>query len=320
MQTSIRWLAIVAALGPVTAFGQAPPRRAHHTVFYDEARQRVMLTGGSTPVNGGNSFQFFNDLWAFDGKSWQALTPSGALLSGVAVAADDKGRIVSFGGYARSSIGDLRVLENDTWRAIGRHPSIVAAEPGFVFDAARKRFLAFGGSGGRGTVHGDVWELVDTTWTRSGATPPPARQAHAMVYDAKRQKTVVFGGMTLTPGSPPVTLGDTWEFDGSAWKQIQVDGPLPRMSPGVAYDSKRGLVLVFGGSNQSGFLGDLWAWDGATWKKLADSGPEPRGMGYMAYDAKRDRVVLFGGRKGYPDGDLNDTWEWDGSRWSRVGG
>jgi hypothetical protein len=77
--------------------------------------------------------------------------------------------------------------------------------------------------------------------------------------------------------------------------------------------------MVFGGSNQQGFLGDLWAWNGTTWRKLADDGPEPRAMGYIAYDRKRDRVVLFGGRKGYPDGDLGDTWEWDGTRWQRIG-
>ena len=87
----------------------------------------------------------------------------------------------------------------------------------------------------------------------------------------------------------------------------------------VAYDSKRGLVILFGGLGNDGFLGDTWSWDGTKWTRLAETGPEPRGMGYLAYDKRRDRVVLFGGRKGYPDGDLNDTWEWDGTRWQRVG-
>jgi hypothetical protein len=55
----------------------APPRRAHHAVIYDEGRQRVLLTGGSTPLEGGQRFEFFNDLWEFDGIRWSPLPPSG---------------------------------------------------------------------------------------------------------------------------------------------------------------------------------------------------------------------------------------------------
>jgi hypothetical protein len=77
---------------------------------------------------------------------------------------------------------------------------------------------------------------------------------------------------------------------------------------GVAYDSKRGQVIIFGGVGSDGFLGDTWSWNGSEWRKLAETGPEPRGMGYLAYDQQRDRVVCFGGRKRWPDGDLNDTW------------
>jgi hypothetical protein len=85
----------------------------------------------------------------------------------------------------------------------------------------------------------------------------------------------------------------------------------------MAYDARRGHMILFGGIGAGGFLGDTWSWDGSRWTRLAETGPEPRAMGYLAYDKARDRVVLFGGRKGWPD-DLADTWEWDGSRWRRV--
>ncbi len=130
-----------------------------------------------------------------------------------------------------------------------------------------------------------------------------------MVFDAKRGRTVVFGGMGTAPeGQRPPTLGDTWEYDGSVWKQIQAAGPSPRMGAGAAYDSRRGRVILFGGMGESGFSGETWSWDGSEWKKLSDTGPAPRGMGYVTYDKARDRVVLFGGRKGWPNGDLADTW------------
>ena len=47
-----------------------PPARAHHALAYDPATRRVMLTGGSTPRDSGRAFEFFNDLWAFDGRRW----------------------------------------------------------------------------------------------------------------------------------------------------------------------------------------------------------------------------------------------------------
>jgi hypothetical protein len=315
-------LASYAACAALTGLLQdsAPPKRAHHALVYDEARQRVLMTGGSTPTNNGQNFVFFNDLWEFDGVRWVALPPSGEKISGIALAFDTKNkRVVSFGGYNGSSIADVRALENNSWKILGKNAEMAAAEPGFVYDSGRERFVAFGGSAGQGQAHGRTWELIGDAWTEVPGSGPPARQGHVMVYDARRSRVVVFGGTgSGVPGQRPPTLGDTWEFDGQRWTQVQITGPSPRFAAGAAYDSRRGRVIIFGGLDANGFVGDTWAWDGSAWTKLSDTGPEPRAMGYLAYDKARDRVVLFGGRKGYPNGDLNDTWELDGSTWRRV--
>jgi hypothetical protein len=259
-------------------------------MFFDPASQRVMLTGGSTPRDGGTRFEFFNDLWAFDGTRWDSLPPSGEALSGMQVAADAQGRLYSFGGFNGQSIGSVRTLSAGQWRVVGDHPSVKAAESGFVYDAKRGRFVAFGGSAGPRQSIGDAYDYDGTTWTKHQGPTPPARSSHVMVYDARRGVTVVFGGI----GNG--MLGDTWEFDGTTWKQVATSGPSPRASAGATYDSRRGVVLVFGGMTANGFAGDLWSWDGTAWKKLSSDGPEARAMGYLAYDAKRDRTVLFGGR------------------------
>lgn len=310
-----------ASLVSRTTQPDVPPRRAHHSMAYDEARQRVILTGGSTPIDDGRSFGFLNDLWSFDGTRWAKVAETGEKMSGSQLAYDtSKDRLVSFGGYAGASLGDIRVLVGDAWQTIGRHPAILAAEPGFVYDTRRNRFVAFGGSDGPGRVHGDTWEFDGTAWRNAAVTGPVARQGHVMVFDRRRGTTVVFGGgARAEKGQRPVALDDTWEYDGRGWSERRVPGPSPRSAAGAAFDSRRGLVILFGGVGSNGFLGDTWAWDGTTWKKLSDSGPEPRAMGYLAYDSRRDRVVLFGGRKGYPNGDLNDTWEWDGTSWHQVG-
>jgi hypothetical protein len=300
-----------------------PPRRAHHALGYDENRQRVVLTGGSTPTDGGRSFTFFNDLWEFDGARWVALPPSGERISGMRLAFDRKqNRLFSFGGFKDGiSLAALRVREGHHWQSVGQAPAMPAAEPGFVYDTARERLIAFGGSAGRGQANGDTWEFDGTSWTRFAGPNPPPRASPSMVYDEKRSRTVLFGGMGRggAPGQRPGSLADTWEFDGTAWAQRQVTGPTARQDAGAAYDSKRGLVILFGGAGPGGFKGDTWSWDGGAWKRLATTGPEPRAMGHLAYDQRRNRIVLFGGRKGYPNGDLNDTWEWDGTRWKRIG-
>jgi hypothetical protein len=310
-------LAIPCCLVIAGSAGGQPGPRGHHTVFYDSVRQRVMVTGGAANDARRNS-TFLNDLWSFDGVRWTALPSSGEKMSGIRVAQDARGRIWSFGGYTDSTIADVRVLENDRWRRAGAHPSLTLAEAGFVFDAARGKFVMFGGSGRR--PNGEVWEFDGAAWTRHAASAPPARFMHAMVYDAKRRKTVVFGGMGVRVGNADTPiLDDTWEFDGVAWSRIAVAGPPARAGAGAAYDSKRGLVILFGGSNHQGVMNDLWSWDGRAWKKLAEGGPEPRVMGYIAYDQKRDRIVLFGGRRGVPDNaDLGDTWEWDGATWKKI--
>ena len=74
-----RRLPLVVLLGalPAVSLAQAPPKRAHHALVYDEDRERVLLTGGSSPFDNGDCCAFFNDLWAFDGTRWMALPPSG---------------------------------------------------------------------------------------------------------------------------------------------------------------------------------------------------------------------------------------------------
>jgi hypothetical protein len=304
----------------------APPKRAHHALVYDGQRQRVLLTGGNVPVAGGASNASFNDLWEFDGTRWVALPSSGQEVWGMRLAFDSRRRrVVSFGGISnRRAMSDVRVLENDMWTTLGQHSDMPAAEAGFVYDSRREQFIAFGGTPGDGSAYGDTWEFAGSTWAKVASQGPPARQGHAMVFDERRGRTVIFGGTgPYRPDQSPPRLGDVWEFDGRRWSVKEfVDGPGPRTSPGAAYDSKRGVTVVFGGVDSSGFLGDLWAWTGTKWRKLADAssaGPVPRATGQLAYDQRRDRVVLFGGRNRWPDGDLNDTWEWDGAIWRRIG-
>lgn len=291
-----------------------PPRRAHHALVYDEARGAVVLTSGSTSPN-GQSFTFYNDLWAYDGTTWEYIGTAGDERSGIGLAYDSRrDRIVSFGGFSNgNSLGDLRVLEGNQWTVLANISKLAAAEPGFVYDIRRDRCIAFGGSGKSNQLHATTYEWNGATWIISKATGPAGRQAFVMEYDENRGRTVLFGGLGNPPGQ---LLGDTWEYDGVNWIKMDSTGPAPRASAGAAYDPVNGMVVIFGGIGADTTFGDTWGWNGKTWHRLAESGPAPRSMGYMAFDQKNKRIVMFGGRLGWPN-DANDTWEWDGQEWYR---
>lgn len=317
LKSDARFKAILAKLSASNERLKVPPKRAHHSMVYDEGDNSIVMISGSTPLNGGQSYKVFNDIWRYKNSTWSLDGYAGDERSGISLAYDSKQhKIFSFGGYVSDgkSSGELRVLEGGKWKLIIDSPDMKATEAGFVYDERRNKLLAFGGSAGVGKVNGTTWEWDGKSWKKFAGTSPDARQAFAMVYDLKRNKTVLFGGMGAGPDQ---TFGDTWEYDGVQWIKVSDEGPDPRSSPGYTFDSRRGMLIIFGGINKSGQKNDTWGWNGKEWKRLADSGPAPRTMGQLAYDKDRDRVVMFGGRLGWPN-DANDLWEWDGNEWKEI--
>src|SRR5215472_2396562 len=102
------------------------------------------------------------------------------------------------------------------------------------------------------------------------------------------------------------------------WTQRSNFGPSPRASHAVAYDSRRGRVVLFGGNpNQPAtFFGDTWEWDGSYWTQMEDIGPAPRSGHAVAYDSSRQVTLLFGGA--VAGANKNDTWQWDGEVWTQL--
>jgi hypothetical protein len=94
------------------------------------------------------------------------------------------------------------------------------------------------------------------------------------------------------------------------------DGPSRRSAAGLAYDSRRSRLVLFGGSDTAfGPLNDTWEWSKNRWTRVAADAPALDNFA-MAYDSRRGRVVVFGGSTA--KGRSPDTWEFDGQRWTRV--
>ncbi len=286
--------------------------RSGHAMAFDDARQRLVLFGGSTA-----------DTWVLDGAIWTQRFPAASppARDGHAMAYDAaRQRVVLFGG------SDLGGALADTWEWDGatwtqRFP---AASPparfdtALAYDAARRRVILFGGNADLAGTRSDTWEWDGTTWTQgSPATSPPARSEHALAYDAARQRVVLFGGYD---GNNDLfgTFSDTWEWDGVTWtRRFPAASPPARGRHAIAYDATRQRVVVFGGADHGGGgFDDTWEWDGTSWtQRSAVPSPPSRFLHALAYDGARQRVVLFGGFSFVDSHLLSDTWEWGGTSW-----
>lgn len=110
-------------------------------------------------------------------------------------------------------------------------------------------------------------------------------------------------------GSEPLRRAQT----GGRWWPVTAGRPSARSLHAMAYDSRRGVTVLFGGSSaEDPYLADTWEWDGSSWIQKATTGPKGRNGHVMCYDSARGITLLFGGFNG---GQLGDTWAWDGTRW-----
>jgi len=203
--------------------------------------------------------------------------------------------------------------------------AVQASRPGvrnahaLVHDPARGRLVLFGGADA-GQVRGDTWLRAGARWSSSNATGPGPRTFPASAFDRRRGRLVLFGGNRVLFGPEQgrdVLLGDTWEWDGTGWKQSPASGPPARTEAAACFDDRRGRVVLFGGwrwtDGKRQRLGDTWEYDGQRWERASDSGPERRSGAALAFDPRRGATVLVGGSAGKAP--LADAWEWRGSTW-----
>ncbi len=229
-------------------------------------------------------------------------------------------------GDACDPAGDPSIPIDSSWtdRAVSPSP-IIDFGGAAAYDETRRRLVFFGGTGDAVT-----WEFDGVSWTRIETDPaPPPRSGHRMVYDGTNHRILLFGGVS----SAHVPLNDLWQFADQRWSQIETpiqppphltsaffSGPLAGSPFAMAFDSARGILVLFGGDE----AGLTWIFDGIDWRIVpSPRAPLPRAEPQMTYDAFRQVTVLHGGY--HPPLDsaqaprfFNDTWEFDGQSWQQV--
>ena len=235
-----------------------------------------------------------------------------------------------FGGSTAVDSGGTKLAYefNDTWDWNGTiwtqlfPPTVPTARYGhiMVWDAARKRVVLFGGRTGNGkTDLNDTWIFKDGDWTQLN-TPaaPPARVLAGAVYDPLRDRVVLFGGATISADAKTVTaFHDTWELDGTTWRQVLADGPAVD-KPIMAWDAARANILMLGvdsalATHQYNYDPSVPAWKEKTGTRL------PSCVNEGALSAQdTDQTVLFTGGVCSGVGASAVSEAWDGNQWNPV--
>jgi hypothetical protein len=303
--------ATLASFAQAPAAGPSP--RYSFALAYDESRQRLVLVGGFMRGT------YLGDTWEWDGTNWMLVTQTGPSPRNAPAMAYDSRRkkIVLFGGDNRSgALRDTWEWDGQQWRQAANSGPPARSIHTLVYDSRRGKMVLFGGIANNALL-GDTWEWDGNTWMQASTSGPAARFLHTSAYDTASGKLLIFGGSTALAPPPQNGLrGDTWEWNGSAWRMAIASGPAPRDHVAMAYDGARKKVVLFGGSANENSLGDTWEWDGQSWQQISASGPSARAGHKLVFDSKRKTVLLYGGFVGA--GPTTELWEWDGSSWEMI--
>ena len=267
-------------LAATPAVASTPSARYETRMAYDVAGRRAFLFGGLTATDTGTKQAYFlGDTWQWNGSRWSQMFPT-------------------LSPPARSA----QVM---------------------VYDTMRNHVVLFGGRNSGGDLN-DTWTFDGIEWTQVN-TPnsPPPRFLAGGTYDSVRDRVVMFGGTHTTALATPTTAAttaniyDTWEFDGTTWRQIGGDGPHVA-KPLLVYDEARNQVLMLGVNDKEATL--MYAYDAVAgvWNELKPATlPSCVNEGVLLYDSANDVPVYTGGVCATSTTD-NETLTWDGNNWTKI--
>ncbi|HEX3067032.1 MAG TPA: kelch repeat-containing protein [Thermoanaerobaculia bacterium] len=262
------------------AFAVSPSARYETRMVWDTAIHRAVLFGGLTALDAGTKIAYeLGDTWQWTGTRWIETFPAHS-------------------PSARS--GHL-----------------------MVYDSARNRIVVFGGRHGKTNLN-DTWSYDGNDWTQLfPPTSPSVRELTGQAYDSARDRIVMFGGYLQTYSADgnkltETPLHDTWEFDGTTWKQILSDGPNV-IRPTLEYDPVRKQTIMIAAEPDKSAT-QMYAWDpvAAKWNQLTPSVLPACALGGEMTWQNSDNTILYTGAVCADSASTEDTYEWDGTNWTKI--
>jgi len=247
----------------------SPSARVVLDMVYDSMNKKVVLFGGQD--DSGN----LQDTWVYDVISnyWEEKNPSTKppIRRAHAMAFDSTTNVVVlFGGFNEGDGG-----RDDTWTYDVADDSWEKKNPlttppdihyhNMIYDPINKNVVLFGGMMSGNNLNDNVWvyDVSSDNWEQMNPSQkPPGRELNSMAYNFDTGEIVIFGG---NDRSKP--YGDTWAYNLSANNWTLMDpsqSPSVRWSHRMVYDPVNKRMILFGGTNDSGFKDDTWTYSFAT--------------------------------------------------------
>lgn len=258
----------VTALGwaePLEDEEVGPEAREHPALILDDARNRLIVIGGSGYRPYGTPL---GDAWAIDLDSgvWTELGVTGSLpvLGSMRVAQDREGQALLFGGYG---------------------------EGGATSDQLSR--VDFSGEG-----------LTVSEVEQTGYLSSAARALHAFFYDPMTETYWTFGGLVGSSPRGDVRRMVMVDGTAEWMFEETNEGPSGRYGFFWGFDEERGRLWVFSGAQGTAMVDparDLWMLDVRTtpamWTPVIDGEELPVGRrnGVFAWDPRGPRLWVFGG-------------------------
>ncbi len=276
--------------------GATPSMGSAHEAVFDSVRGvTVVFVGLTSPAT-----------WEWDGLTWllRSQAGPGPRYSFEMAFDSQRGVTVLHGGRDPSN---NQLFLNDTWEWNGSSWVLrstsgpTRAEHVMGFDSLRGVTVLHGGREVSSSGKRDTWEWDGASWVQVAIDQAPYPYAAAeMVFDSVRNLMVMFYEYG------PSGWLEEWTWDGTVWRTSEMPGPIPRSKASLAFDSLRGVTVLFGGDG----WGDLWEWDGSNW--VLQWGGESR-TSAIAYDRAQDRIVAVEGWGG-----ISRIWARENEQWSLI--
>ena len=309
-----------------TPSSSVPTARQMPTLWIDEANPNRML------MFGGHLYQpaqwtVTNDLWSLDldNGQWSSVEPANAapMQGSARVAAVPGGAgVLVHGGDAPDGSLPNQLWRFDsgatrTWTQVTSSSAAPTGRlmDGFVYDAARKRYLsAFGLTETElsdqvmvftpNEQGGGAWQPLATA--DDHGERPSARYGFAYALDAETDRLIVFSGGQVGSAADPVNAAeDTWALElaetPARWVKLAATAvqPAGRRNSSFGFDPVGHRLIVWGGTDDAAtVVTDVLALDldrgNEFWHFLTVANPpEGRSSGAGVFDPKRNRA-LFG--------------------------
>jgi len=240
----------------------APSPRGGHKLVFDSARGRVVLFGGRQEK------QFSNETWEYDGFDWIKIStkdaPSARAVHGMAFDSC-RGVTVLFGGYSGMNGRNDETWEYDgfNWELKSPPMSPPPREDfAMTFDSSRNLVVIYGGKSkdGLGADNAQTWEYDGSNWVEVVTSSTPGGRVGARMVSTNH-RVILLGGLQSLEGWSN-RLDDMWRYNGCEWTQmLSNNAPSPKFGHAMVYDSRRHLIICYGGGAMSFETGSVFLSD-----------------------------------------------------------